>query len=62
MAKEPVEHYDSVWARVNKYGTYNVQRTANTDNEFPAIAQGLSKKKDIETKKDEIPKRKVKND
>ena len=26
---------------LNKYGTYEVQDTADTDNEFPAIAQGL---------------------
>ena len=26
---------------VNKYGTYNIQPTADTGNEFPAIAQGL---------------------
>jgi len=28
---------------VNKYGTYNIQDTANTENEFPQIAQGLPK-------------------
>lgn len=28
---------------VNQYGTYNIQATANTDNEYPAIAQGLPK-------------------
>ena len=28
---------------VNKYGTYNIQRTADTENFFPAIAQGLPK-------------------
>ncbi len=26
---------------VNKYGTYEVQDTADTDNLFPTIAQGL---------------------
>lgn len=26
---------------VNKYGTYNIQPTANSGNQFPAIAQGL---------------------
>ncbi len=31
---------------VNKYGTYNIQPTADSDYEFPAIAQGLPKKKD----------------
>ena len=28
---------------INRYGTYEVQKTADTDNEFPAIAQGLPK-------------------
>ena len=28
---------------VNQYGTYNIQRTADTGNFFPAIAQGLPK-------------------
>ncbi len=26
---------------LNKYGTYNIQPTADTENELPAIAQGL---------------------
>ncbi|MBQ7565911.1 MAG: hypothetical protein IJT18_02225 [Oscillospiraceae bacterium] len=26
---------------VNKYGTYNIQPTADADNPFPMIAQGL---------------------
>ena len=26
-----------VWDQVNKYGTYEVQDTTNTDNAFPAI-------------------------
>ena len=30
---------------VNKYGTYNVQDTSATPNDFPAIAQGLTKRK-----------------
>ena len=25
---------------INKYGTYEIQPTADTDNPFPAIAQG----------------------
>ena len=28
---------------VNKYGTYEIQPTANTENPFPKIAQGLPK-------------------
>lgn len=26
---------------INRYGTYEVQQTADTDNTFPMIAQGL---------------------
>lgn len=35
---------DNAFDMVNKYGTYNIQPTNNTDNTFPAIAQGLAKK------------------
>lgn len=28
---------------VNRYGTYNIQPTADTENEFPAIKQGIAK-------------------
>ncbi|MBE6762259.1 MAG: hypothetical protein E7551_08245 [Ruminococcaceae bacterium] len=28
---------------INKYGTYNIQPTNDSDNEFPKIAQGLPK-------------------
>ena len=28
---------------VNKYGTYEIQPTSETDNEFPTIAQALPK-------------------
>ena len=28
---------------INKYGTYEIQPTADTDNEFPCIAQGKYK-------------------
>ena len=27
---------------INKYGTYEVQRTCGMENEYPQIAQGLS--------------------
>lgn len=30
---------------VNKYGTYNIQPTADTKNLFPQISQGLPKQK-----------------
>jgi hypothetical protein len=28
---------------INAYGTYNIQPTNNTENDFPAIAQGTPK-------------------
>lgn len=36
---------ENVIEMVNKYGTYEIQPTADSDNEFPTIAQGLPKKK-----------------
>ena len=35
---------------INKYGTYEVQRTNGTENDYPQIAQGLSKEKKQELK------------
>ncbi len=34
---------EKVFEQVNKYGTYEIQRTADTENPFPKIAQGLPK-------------------
>ncbi len=34
---------EDVFELLNKYGTYNIQPTADSDNEFPTIAQGYSK-------------------
>lgn len=36
----PVDAFEMV----NAYGTYEIQRTADTKNEYPAIAQGFNKK------------------
>lgn len=36
---------DTVYDLINKYGTYEIQPTADTDNAFPKIAQGLPKEK-----------------
>ena len=33
---------ESCEEQVNCFGTYNIQPTANTDNDFPAIAQGAT--------------------
>ena len=35
---------DDSFQLVNKYGTYEIQPTADTDNKFPTIAQGFSRK------------------
>ena len=35
---------EDVFDTVNKYGTYNIQPTAQTENSFPYISQGLPKK------------------
>lgn len=32
----------TVFDMLNKYGTYNIQPTADNENEYPKIAQGLS--------------------
>ena len=32
---------DDCYDMVNQYGTYEIQRTADTENPFPMIAQGL---------------------
>ena len=35
---------ETVDEMLNSYGTYNIQPTAATDNDFPAIAQGENKR------------------
>lgn len=42
----------SVYGMLNKYGTYEIQPTADTDNAFPAISQGLSKIEQARQRKD----------
>lgn len=36
---------ETVQELVHKYGTYEIQPTQDSDNEFPQIATGLPKKK-----------------
>ncbi len=38
---------------INKYGTYEIQPTADTDNKFPTIAQGFSQKEQERERLDE---------
>ena len=35
---------ETPYEMVNRYGTYEIQSTAATDNQYPAIAQGFNKK------------------
>lgn len=35
---------DDAFEQINKYGTYQIQPTAETENDYPAIAQGLPEK------------------
>ncbi|MBR7071724.1 MAG: hypothetical protein IKI29_06160 [Clostridia bacterium] len=36
---------ETAFELINKYGTYEIQPTAESDSEYPAIAQGLPKTK-----------------
>ena len=38
------KHPDSSFDLINKYGTYEIQATAETDNMYPTIAQGYNPK------------------
>ena len=42
---------------INKYGTYEVQATADTENTYPMIAQGLPSRRQ-DTARDSHPARK----
>ena len=44
---EPEDSFDMV----NKYGTYNIQPTAQTENSYPYISHGLPKKRKKRKKK-----------
>ena len=35
---------DTAFDMVNRYGTYEIQATADTENQYPCIAQGFNKK------------------
>lgn len=44
-ANNVVSQPETVYELINKYGTYEIQPTADSDNDFPKIAQGLPKEK-----------------
>ncbi len=37
---------ENVFELLNKYGTYEIQPTNDSDNEFPTISQGLPKNRE----------------
>ncbi len=39
-----IDQPENVTEMINKYGTYEIQPTADTLNDYPAISQGLAKK------------------
>lgn len=39
---------ETAFDMINRFGTYEIQATAETENQYPAIAQGFNKKQ-IET-------------
>ena len=43
ISKNEIE--ENSFDMVNKYGTYEIQPTCDTDEEYPQIAQGLADKK-----------------
>lgn len=46
IASEAIQSQpENAFEQVNKYGTYEIQPTAEADQRFPEIAQGLPKKK-----------------
>lgn len=47
---------EDAFQMVNKYGTYNIQPTADSDNEFPEIAQGLPEAKEHKEVEPELRK------
>ncbi|NLO44913.1 MAG: hypothetical protein GX107_00165 [Clostridiales bacterium] len=42
----------NVYEQINKYGTYEIQPTSDSGNEYPAIAQGMSRKKEKKLEKE----------
>lgn len=44
-----VSQGETVFELLNKYGTYEIQPTSDSDNDFPKIASGLPKTKNRKT-------------
>ena len=44
-----VSQPETAFELINKYGTYEIQPTCDSDNDFPKIAQGLPKEKNRNT-------------
>ncbi len=41
---KPKEENKTAFELVNEYGTYEIQPTCDTENQYPAIAQGFNSK------------------
>ncbi len=46
-AESVVGQPQTVFELLNKYGTYEIQPTAESDHDFPKIAQGLPKERKV---------------
>ena len=42
--QKPKEESKTAFDLVNEYGTYEIQPTADTENQYPTIAQGFNNK------------------
>ncbi len=42
-AFKPKEENKTVFELINEYGTYEIQPTSDTENQYPAIAQGFNR-------------------
>jgi len=40
--QKPKEESKNVFDLINEYGTYEIQPTCDTENQYPAIAQGFN--------------------
>lgn len=52
---------ETAFDMVNFYGTYEIQATAETDNQYPAIAEGYNKKQITRDCENPIPPKYPKN-
>ncbi len=54
-AKDCPENFIDCFDQINMYGTYEIQKTSDTSNVFPAISQGYSNSWEPQTPKKKKP-------